>query len=61
MRPQAPHNPAVKTVEELADMGFAVIGAPSANDRVEFLYQISSTLRNLALCTLAYLFLEVIH
>ena len=40
MRPNASHDPAVKPVEEpsdmgLADMGLAIVPAPTSNDRVD--------------------------
>ena len=34
MRPEPPHDPAVKLVEEPADVGLAIVLAPSSNDRV---------------------------
>jgi len=39
MGPEAPHDPSVELVEELADVGFAVIVAPFANDRVDLFDQ----------------------
>jgi len=32
MRPQSPDNPAIKLVEQLSDMGFAIVIAPSAKE-----------------------------
>jgi len=39
MRPQWPHDPAVESVEEQADMGSLVIVAPPAQRWIESLYQ----------------------
>ena len=59
MRPETPHDPAVKLVEELADVGLAVILAPTSNDRVDLVDQLLRTDRSLAPGTLADLVLEV--
>ena len=59
MRPETPHNPAVKLVEELADVGLAIILAPTSNDRVDLIDQLLRTDRSLAPGTLADLVLEV--
>jgi len=39
MRPNAPHNPAIKSVEDLPDMGTLEILAPAPQHRVESLNQ----------------------
>lgn len=59
MRPNAPHDPAVKLVEKLADMGLAIVITPSADDRVDLGDQLSSAHRSLSLCTLSDLILEM--
>ena len=59
MRPNSPHDPAVKLVEELADVGLAVVLAPTSDDRVDLVDQLLRTDRSLAPGTLADLVFEV--
>ena len=59
MRPETPHDPTVKLVEELADVGLAVILAPTSNDRVDLVDQLLRTDRSLAPGPLADLVLEL--
>ena len=59
MRPKPPHDPAVKLVEELADVGLTVILAPTPNDRVDLIDQLLRADRSFAPGTLANLVFKV--
>ena len=59
MRPNAPHDPAVKLKEEPADMGLAVVLAPTSNDRVDLADQLLRTDWSLSTGALTDLVLEV--
>ena len=59
MRPKAPHDPAIKLVEEPADVGLAIVPASAANDRVDLVDQLLRTDRSLATGALTNLVLEV--
>jgi hypothetical protein len=59
--PYAAHNPSVKTVEELTDVGLAIIISPSANDRVDLVNQFLCRNGSLPARSCAYLLLEVSH
>ena len=54
MRPNAPHNPAVESVEKCSDVGFLVVLAPSPQDRIKFLNQLLGLERYAPLGKLAY-------
>ena len=60
MRPNAPHDPAVKLVEEPPDMGLAVVPAPTSNDRVDLADQPLRIDWSLTAGALADLVLEVL-
>ena len=46
MRPNAPHDPAVESVEELSDVGSLVIMAPAPQNRIQFLNQLRGPKRH---------------
>src|ERR1700687_4085070 len=48
MRPDAPHQPAVKSVEELSDVSPLVVVSPTAHDGVDLFYQLRGAHRRLA-------------
>jgi hypothetical protein len=48
LRPNAPHDPPVKPVEELSDLGSLVVMAPSPQHRIEFLDQLRSSAARVA-------------
>src|SRR5215472_12851889 len=58
MRPDAPHDPCIELGEELADVSPLVIVAPTAQLRVQLLYQPLSSDRCAPTGKLAHLFLE---
>ena len=60
MRPEAPNDPAVELVEALADVGFAVIQTPAANDRIDLGDQLLCTDRSFPPSTLTNLILEML-
>ena len=60
MRPDAPHDPAVKLKEEPADMGLTIVPTPTSNDRVDLADQPLRTDWSLTTGALADLVLEVL-
>jgi hypothetical protein len=58
MRPNAPHDPAVKSVEEQSDVSPLEVVAPPTQYRVQLLNQLPSLQRHAPLGALAYLIHE---
>src|SRR5258705_13045102 len=59
VRPNSPHQPAVKLVEELSDVSPLVVVAPTTHDGVDLFYQLLSAHRSVPPREPAYLIPEV--